>query len=162
MLVGQLDAELIARAVEVFAREAYGDRGLPPERRHLLELRTCKTLDQLLSVKGVERLRASDSNRTDGFAIRVGRPGYPPMKMTLLPYGDTGQYVVGVDTHDNVDLPVNAPDYEEFQKVRQVNQQLATGIERAFEKALLPTQASMLKEFLRRRREGETPAGDLR
>lgn len=152
MLVGQLDAERIARAVEVFAREAYGDRGLPPERRHLHELRTCDTLEKMLSVKGVERLRSGAPQRPDGFAIRVGRPGYPPMKMTLLPYGDTQEFVVGVDTHDRVDLPPNAPDYDEFQKVRQFNQKLANAIERALEAAGLPTQASMLKDYLRRRR----------
>lgn len=159
MLVGQLDAERIAKAVEVFAREAYGDRGLPNDRRHLLEIRGCDSLARMLSVKGVERLKSSLANRLDGFAVRVGRTGYPPMKMTILPYGDTSDFVFGVDTHDRLELPPNAPDFEEFQKVRQFNQQLAGRIERAFEAAGLPTQASMLKDFLRRRREQLEAAG---
>lgn len=160
MLIGQLDAELISRAVEIFARESYGDRGLPPERRHLSEIRGCRTLSQLLSVKGVERLPSRLPNRLDGYAIRVGRPGYPPMKLTILPYGDTADYVFGVDTHDQLELPRTAPDYEEFQRVREFNLQLANRIDRAFEQAGLPTQASMLKEFLRRRRERSQSAGD--
>lgn len=148
MSLRELKADQVVRAIQVFLGYAYDGGQVPANRAHFQTLETSQPLSEILSLSGVEKMPSRLGEDPGGYSFRVGNSWYPHMKLTVQAYGSSPGYVFGVDTHDMFNLPPNAPDYEEVQKLRNKNQELAREIERAWEAEGLPTQKGLLRHYL--------------
>jgi hypothetical protein len=86
------------------------------------------------------------------YFIRFGNRFYPHMKLVIeLRPGDTG-WQFKADAHDRHVCPLEkAPEYAEFKKLMDSNQQLVDEIEADWGKQGLPTFKAYLREDLARR-----------
>lgn len=91
------------------------------------------------------------------YTLRLGNQRYPFMKFVVQEHLVYGEYFFSVDTHDNLDVRPDAPDYAEWSLLKDFNRELKGRIEERFEQAGLPTNAdlkALLEELARVEREG--------
>jgi hypothetical protein len=148
MSLRELKADQLVRAIQLFLEFAYSGSAVPSNRSQFQDLSPAAPMEELLQLPGVERLPSRLGEDPGGYSFRIGNAWYPHMKLTVQIYGSAPGYVFGVDTHDMFNIPANAPDYEEVQKLRLKNQELARQIERAWESDGLPTQNGLLRSYL--------------
>ncbi len=91
------------------------------------------------------------------YALRLGNSRYPFMKFVVQEHLVNGEYFFSVDTHDNLDIRPDNPDYEEWERLKGFNRDLKAAIERDWDRARLPTNVdlcALLEELARVEREG--------
>jgi hypothetical protein len=101
-------------------------------------------------------LEKETSTGTNGFALRLGQPLYPHMKLIIEPapqpcgpppHDAPCEMLLRVDTHDrHLHAPPGSPDEAWLASIRASNKQLTEQIEAAWSRAHLPT----FKDYLRR------------
>jgi hypothetical protein len=106
-------------------------------------------------------LEKETSTGSNGFALRLGQPLYPHMKIIVEPAPalpcESGErasteMLLRVDTHDrHLHAPPGSPDAAWLASIRASNKQLTEQIEAAWSRAQLPT----FKDFLRRQLEAK-------
>ena len=139
----------VRRAVDMFVEHAWpaGCEGRP----HLQseDLEGAATMPELF-----ERfIRVRDEG--DGFrryTLRIGNERYPFMKFVIQEYLVDEEFFFSVDTHDDLDVRPDSPDFEAWQKLKIFNRQLKEEIEGAWRQEKLPTN-----DDLRRLCEGLAP-----
>ena len=121
---------MIDQAVEVYFRLAYGGepRKLPGEGDDVLAGFTNECAED----GGCER-----------WTLRLGNRNYPFMKLVLQEHIVPGQYYFCVDTHDQMEIRPDFPDYEAWMQVKRFNLDLKKSIEEAMAQAGLPTIATL-------------------
>lgn len=101
-------------------------------------------------LKGI--LEKNDVHAT-GWAIRLGQPLYPHMKLAIDPLTSGEGHVFRVDAHDrHLHAPPGSPDEAWLSQVRKSNQDLVEKIEGAWEAAGIPTFRGVLRAQLAQRR----------
>ena len=106
---------------------------------------------QLQGVGTIEELFAlftSAGEEEDGpacarYTLRLGNAGYPFMKFVLQEYLVDHEYFFSVDTHDDLDIPLDSPDYGQWQHLRGRNQRLKREIEGHWREIGLPTNEDL-------------------
>lgn len=73
------------------------------------------------------------------YSLRLGNQRYPFMKFVVQEYLVRGEYFFSVDTHDNLEVRPNAPDYAAWEELKAFNRRLKRQIEQAWGAAGLPT-----------------------
>ena len=110
MQLDSLSAELIDRALGLYLSIAWPGREAE------------KLPDLHLSGCGAEALAGfTDESRRDGdrrFVLRLGNSRYAHMKLVIEEYLLPGEYVFAVDTHDQLELKPEYPDYEATDNMR--------------------------------------------
>lgn len=106
------------------------------------------------TTRGLLRLFSSAGEGEGGpacarYTLRLGNQDYPFMKFVLQEYLVAHEYFFSVDTHDDLDIPPESPDFPRWQELKVKNQALKRAIEAAWAEAGLPTN-----EDLRRLAEG--------
>lgn len=149
MGVGELSAPQLRQAIQTFLELAYPDRRVPESRTHYCGLSHELTLENLLSLKGVEKIACGSHGDEMGYALRVGNAWYLHMKLLIQPYKESPGFVFGVDTHDMFRVPADSPDSEQLNIIRARNRELARQIEAAWEAVGLPTHKALLRRYLR-------------
>jgi hypothetical protein len=99
-------------------------------------------------------LEKETSTGSNGFALRLGQPLYPHMKLIIEPAPQPCgppdapcEMLLRVDTHDrHLHAPPGSPDEVWLASIRTSNKQLTEQIEAAWSRAHLPT----FKDYLRR------------
>jgi CheY-like chemotaxis protein len=89
------------------------------------------------------------------FVLRLGNWRYPFMKLVLEEYLVKGEFFFSVDTHDDLHITPDMPDYEGWVEVRKFNRELKNEIEEAWQAADLPTYVK-LRELMEGLAELET------
>lgn len=158
MTVGDLTAAQLLDAIRIFLQEAYANGEIPANRMHFKNLSPDQSLDEMLTVPGVEHLPRQLPDRPQGYAFRVGASWYPHLKLTLQPYDGPPGFVFGVDTHDNFRVAADNPEADAIRQLQAKNHELARRIEQAWEDASLPTQSGLLRRFLAQARANKTAA----
>lgn len=124
-------------AIETFLGLAYGERKkprselprAPDDGSSAFDLLHCETKEAL-----------SESERApERYALRLGNRNYPYMKLVLQEHLVPGEFYFLVDTHDQMEIKPDFPDYEAWVKVKEFNLLLKREIEEAFISAGLPT-----------------------
>jgi len=139
----------VRRAVDVFVECAWppGSEGRP--HKTSADLEGAATMAELF-----ERfVRVRDE--ADGFrryTLRIGNCRYPFMKFVLQEYLVDEEFFFSVDTHDDLDVRPDSPDFEEWQRLKVFNREVKDRIEAAWREEELPTN-----EDLRRLCEGLAP-----
>ena len=90
------------------------------------------------------------------YCLRLGNSRYPFMKFVVQEHLVNGEYFFSVDTHDNLDIRPDNPDFEAWEELKTFNRDLKREIEAAWDSAELPTNAdlcALLEELARVERE---------
>jgi hypothetical protein len=138
-------AEQVRRAVDIYLKTAF--TGPLPSRlgATLQTIGTCQH----------DLLACQCFVRTEGpvrYALRLGNPHYPHMKLIVEQSPDESSWLFRVDTHDRHACPKEtSPEYGAFCELMSKNQKLAGEIEAAWEAAGVPTFKHFLREDLKRR-----------
>lgn len=77
------------------------------------------------------------------YSLRLGNRNYPFMKLLLQEHLVAGEYYFAVDTHDQMEIKPDYPDYEQWMAVRRFNRELKRQIELGLAQAGLDTAARM-------------------
>jgi CheY-like chemotaxis protein len=138
MKLAALSPELLARAIRIYLSVAWPGR----EQEKLPRIPEKGAGEALLAVFSDESSRdpAVGSHR---YALRLGNRMYPHMKLVLEEYLLPGEFVFTVDTHDEIDLKPDYPDYEAWQDLKAGNRELKSEIERLWREDGVPTYSDL-------------------
>ncbi|MEM7204396.1 MAG: response regulator [Planctomycetota bacterium] len=148
MRLEQLEIGTVARAVGIYLDEAYGG-GARPGRLPDLSLDPDADWSEVLGLFQKEEANEGSSRKTTRYSFRLGNRNYPFMKLVLQEHLVAGQYYFLVDTHDEMDIKPDYPDYEAWMAVRRFNQGLKRRIEDSLTAAGLHTAASLCSATVR-------------
>jgi len=129
MTVGQL-----RRAIAVYSGIVWGGAMAPVD----LPGGDDDPLEPLLPRLTDETLRTGEQ-ATRRYALRLGNPRYPFMKLVLQEYLVEGEFFFGVDTHDRMFDGASAQEQVELDAIRRSNLELKARVEAAWDEAGLPT-----------------------
>lgn len=132
-------------------REALGlyvSLAWPPDREGQPRMRpedlaSAKTLEEMLPF--FECPRSAEQVAGRRYTLRLGNFRYPFMKFVFQEYLLAGEFFFSVDTHDELKITPDMPDYEEWQGVRALNAELKHEIESSWASHGLPTHESLRK-----------------
>ena len=151
MELDELSAELIDHALHLYLSIAWP--GKEGDKRPDLDM----------AGRGAEVLSGfTDESRRDGdrrYILRLGNSRYPHMKFVIEEYLLPGEYVFSVDTHDQLDLKPDFPDYEAWQKLKEENSQVKARIEAAWRLEGIPTYADLAKKAITEKKSGGADGG---
>jgi CheY-like chemotaxis protein len=80
---------------------------------------------------------------THRYVKRLGNRNYPHMKLVVEECLIPDEYFLAVDTHDELELKPNYPDYDAWQALKAKNREIKDSIEAGWREADLPTYASL-------------------
>lgn len=144
MRLGALTAEMVQRAIKAYQDLAYGNGGRP---RRGVELPKTGGSEALLAMFQKEQVETIPGHPCVRYSLRLGNRNYPFMKLLLQEHLIAGEFFFAVDTHDQMEIQPNYPDYEKWMTVRRFNRDLKRQIEARFQAAGLDTCAK-LRELL--------------
>ena len=151
MKLEDLSLDLLNRAVSVYWEKAYAsDVGTMPNFGN-------RPIESPLDVLGLfhkEVIELVPDHRSVRYTMRLGNRNYPFMKLLLQEHLIVGEYFFAVDTHDEMDIKPDYPDYEGWMQVQRFNNALKREIERAFAESGLDT-AARIREMAACREETE-------
>jgi CheY-like chemotaxis protein len=150
---------IVAKAVAIYLDLAYG--GGQQRRVPVLELPEDAQPDAVLGQFQREKVEDPAGQSCTRYTMRLGNRNYPFMKLLLQEHLVAGEFYFGVDTHDQMDIRPDFPDYEAWMAVRRFNGNLRKRIEAQFVAEGLPTAATIC-EIARRRSQRNEPATGAR
>ncbi|HED65851.1 MAG TPA: response regulator [Planctomycetes bacterium] len=130
----------VRRALDIYMQFAWPEGGGQTALATLKELEGLATLDELFA--RFEKV-AGSSGGLQRFALRLGNQRYPFMKFVVQEHLVYGEYFFSVDTHDNLDIRPDSPEFAEWTHLKDFNRGLKHRIERGWDEAGLPTNADL-------------------
>jgi len=131
-----IPASTVRLAVELFLRHAYP--GAARWRAPQIDLSGGTTaLDELAHFDDESEERSG--RRVGRYVLRLGNSRYPHMKLVLEESILKQEYAFSVDTHDDLKVSPESPDYERWSAVRNHNRKVAVEIEGAWSAEGVPT-----------------------
>lgn len=143
MRLDELHPALLSEALRLYLAEAWppGESRVPRAEH----LRLLQATDLAHSLACFERGDPGDDPESRRFTLRVGNSRYPFMKFVLQEHLLAGEFFFSVDTHDNLDIRPESPDYRGWEELKAWNRALKLRIENAWSAAGLPTHADLLR-----------------
>lgn len=127
----------VRRAVAMYLELAWPGDGFPRPRVTVRDLEGAHTVKDLFAL--FERPRRVDNVLLERYTLRLGNARYPFMKFVVQEYLVDEEYFFSVDTHDDLDVRPDNPDYDAWQELKRSNLELKARIEAAWAAAGLPT-----------------------
>jgi len=140
MRLEQMTPAHVRRAVALYMTHAFPDGGEARRPANVRELEDVADIHRLLA--RFERVHADDGG-FERFALRLGNARYPFMKFVVQEHLVDDEYFFSVDTHDNLEIRPDNPDYEEWERLKTYNRELKRKVEAAWESAGLPTNTGL-------------------
>jgi CheY-like chemotaxis protein len=142
-----LRSEHVQRAIGIYQDLAYGTG-----RRRATESGAGDAGDAeaVLGMFQKEQVEPIPGHPCMRYSMRLGNRNYPFMKLVLQEHLLAGEYFFAVDTHDQMQIKPDYPDYEAWMAVRRFNRELKRRIECAFSDAGLETAACLGRELRQR------------
>ena len=151
-----MPARILQNALRIYLQFAYPGGHYPPAALPAIE--AIRGLDPAADVP-LSLLETDCADAVKSYALRLGQPLYPHMKLVLdpipLPGGGRSEesFLLRVDTHDrHLHAAPGSPDAAWLASVRASNKDLTEKIERAWCEADLPTFKAFLKKQLQNQR----------
>ncbi|MGQ0612492.1 MAG: response regulator [Planctomycetaceae bacterium] len=157
MRLDEIPAEKVRRALELYLQHAYP--GASRWRAPVVDLRGGATARDLIGRFSDEN-EALEARATHRYVLRLGNDRYPHMKLVLEESLLSGQYVFGVDCHDDMKVSRDSPDFQRWNALRERNRGLQARIEGDWRAAGIPTLQG-LKPLLGENRELGVAAREL-
>ncbi len=145
---------IVQRAVSIYLDLAYGGSATP-RRLPNLALPADATPAEILALF-LREVVADGEQRRVRYALRLGNRNYPFMKLVLQEHLVQGEFTFGVDTHDDMEIKPDFPDYEAWLAVRRFNRKLKLEIEAQLAAEGVPTAAALLDVVSNRPSGGST------
>ena len=142
----------VRRALEIYLSAAW-PRGAGSRSVSLEDLRDLHELEQLFA--RFEKVEGGGGG-LKRYALRLGNDRYPFMKFVVQEHLVNGEYFFSVDTHDQLEIRPDNPEYPEWQRLKGYNRRLKLEIEDQWDRAGLPTNADLrvlMEELARVERE---------
>jgi len=136
----ELTVDLLKKVVEIYNRKAYPASS---GKKKVVDLPPDASLEEILDF-----FEEKPSGKGEGlrrYAVALGNINYPRMKLVFQEHLFPGEFCFVVDTHDDMEMPPNAPDIEAWLALKQTNRRLKLEIEEAWEEAGIPTQRMLLE-----------------
>ena len=156
MKLSGLTMEVLHRAVGIYWGKAYSDTGSMPNFMNR-EAAGPEAVLALFSKTVVE----TEGQQCTRYTLRLGNRNYPFMKLLLQEHLIADEYYFGVDSHDEMNIKPEYPDYEAWTRVLEFNQELKRDIEAGFAEAGLDTSACLRKMAVNRAASGSAPSRDF-
>jgi CheY-like chemotaxis protein len=136
MRLEEIPAAQVRLAVEVYLRHAYpaAARWRAPS----VDVSGGESARDLLG-RFEDECEESGGRRVGRYVLRLGNSRYPHMKLVLEESILSDEYAFTVDTHDDLNVSPDAPDYARWNAVRDHNRRVAEEIERGWEEEGVPT-----------------------
>lgn len=122
-----LDINTVSRAVAVYLDLAYGG-GARPGPTPDLSVPPGTGWQEVLALFHKEEIDEGEQ-KSVRYAFRLGNRNYPFMKLVLQEHLVPGEFIFAVDTHDEMEIRPDYPDYDAWMAVRRFNQGLKRKIE---------------------------------
>jgi two-component system phosphate regulon response regulator PhoB len=143
MKLAALTPDVLQRAIAIYQDLAYGT-GRP---RRAIDAPANATGESLLGIFQRETHETLQGGGCQRYALRLGNRNYPFMKLVLQEHLLRGEFFFAVDTHDQLEIKPDYPDYEQWMAVRRFNRELKRQIEQGFQQGGLDT-AGTLRQLL--------------
>ncbi len=143
MKLAALTPELLRRAIAIYQDLAYG----PGRAQRAIDTPSGGGADALLALFQQETQHSFPGSQCHRYTLRLGNRNYPFMKLLLQEHLLPGEYYFAVDSHDQMEIKPDYPDYEQWMAVRRFNRELKRQIEQGFARAGLDT-AGTLRQML--------------
>ena len=156
MKLRALTDEMVERAVAIYQDLAYGS--VAPKRR------LATGADGGAGPLGrfhEEQVECVPGHACRRYSMRLGNRNYPFMKLLLQEHLIAGEFFFAVDTHDQMEIGPEFPDYEQWVAVRKFNCALKRRIEESFEQAGLDTAAVVRRLIVEKCEDGGGPCRGL-
>lgn len=149
MKLRSLQPETVRRAIAIYQELAYGTGGRP---RRNPDLAACEggDPDAVLRLFHREQVEPIPGYPCVRYSLQLGNRNYPFMKLVLQEHLIAGEFFFAVNTHDQMEIKPDYPDYEAWMAVRRFNRDLKQQIEAAFDAGGLDT-ASCLRRAVQDR-----------
>lgn len=157
MRLDRLTPAHVRRAVRIYLDIAWPAGG-PAPRFRAGSLEGCATLEEVFA--RFDRPDPGEEPRSPRHVLRLGNAHYPFMKLVVWEYLVHREYFFSVDTHDDLAITPDMPDFEGWVELRRTNRELKERIETAWNAAGLPTHEDLraLMEGIARLERGEAKA----
>lgn len=129
MRLDLLTPETLRKAIAIYQDLAYGTGG---RAKRANEVPADATVENLLAMFQKEVVETVPGYPCQRYSMRLGNRNYPFMKLMLQEHLVVGEFYFAVDSHDQMDIPSNYPDYEGWMALRRFNRELKTRIEEQF------------------------------
>ncbi|MFM1872242.1 MAG: hypothetical protein RL398_1664 [Planctomycetota bacterium] len=150
MRLQALTNEVVQEAIAIYQRLAYtANRPAKP-----LQVPEGAQGEALLAGFQREQVESLPGHACCRFSLRLGNRNYPFMKLLLQEHLVPGEFYFGVDTHDQMDIKPDYPDYQQWVAVQRFNRELKQRIEAEFAAAGLDTCAVVRRALLAKGRGG--------
>jgi len=128
---------LLRRVLAVYEHEAWGDTD------HEVTTIAGPDSDCVATALGLFRdeTQTASAGTVHRYALRLGNPRYPFMKLVLQEHLVQGEYFFEVDTHDGMFDLEDDPDADKFNELRRYNLEVKDRVEQALLQGGLPTSA---------------------
>lgn len=143
----------VRRALKIYLDAAWPDDSAGRPRVSVADFEGKADLEELFGA--FERVSGGGGGLAR-YALRLGNSRYPFMKFVVQEHLVNGEYFFSVDTHDNLDIRPDSPDYTDWERLKDHNRALKTRIESDWDRAGLPTNAdlrALMEELARVERE---------
>lgn len=144
MRLEDLSPAHVRRALEIYLERAFPQADRPGGAKPRLgceHLEGVTTLDEVLA--RFEHPPASEERSLRRWTLRLGNEHYPFMKFVLQEYLVNGEFFFSVDTHDNLEVRPDNPDYARWQALKHRNRGMREAIEADWRRAGLPTHEDL-------------------
>lgn len=158
MRLSALTADVVQKAIAIYQDLAYGSGGRP---RKPVEVQCSGGVESLLAMFQKEQVETIPGFPCHRYAMRLGNRNYPFMKLLLQEHLVAGEFFFAVDSHDQMEIKPDYPDYEAWMAVRRFNRDLKRQIETGFAKAGLDTCAVVRRMLVEACREDVVPCRGL-
>jgi len=155
MKLNALTQEMVERAVSIYQDLAYGS--VAPKRKAA----GGDGGNGPLGLFHREQVECVPGHECQRFSMRLGNRNYPFMKLLLQEHLIAGEFFFAVDTHDQMEIGPEFPDYEQWMAVRKFNGELKRRIEDSFEQAGLDTASVVRKLIVQQCRDDGKPCRGL-
>jgi len=145
--------DTVQKAIGCYLSIAYGSQARGRRGPDLTTIEG-KAAEACLSVFQKEQVEPIPGHPCVRYSLRLGNRNYPFMKLVLQEHLLAGEFYFAVDTHDQMDIKPDYPDYEAWMAVRRFNRDLKRQIEDEFGRQGIDTAACLCRAV----REREAPA----
>jgi CheY-like chemotaxis protein len=137
MRLNELTPAHVRRAIDVYIKYAY-----PPSCSTAPPFTSAHWMGPASIEELLQKLPRDSACEIEGghrYTLQLGNHRYPFMKFVLEEYLVAEEYFFTVDTHDNLEVSPDTPDYREWLALKDYNRDLGASIEACWRMSGLPT-----------------------
>jgi len=138
MKLNELTTALLKKAIRLYLDIAYDK---PEDReKHWPGLRLDEGMQgRELLVQFIDESHYTEDVLSQRYVLRLGNRRYPHMKLVVEEFVIPNRYYVGVDTHDQLPVRPDDPEYAAWQELRRFNRDVKEAIEEKWTAEGVPT-----------------------